>query len=526
MALPDKDELPSPLTNTDRVTPLNTVAQLDKDESILSLTNEDSVTSPNIVAVDAPQVLPTSSSKIDTPELSLTDEVSSTSVNIQDVSEDEDDELDITQPTTNQVNIQFFIFNFILHFFIIVFDLLFQVPSTSITIEDDNLDQNIYFTEPLSYQVDNVENIKLLSNISIEPDVEDTPPNSFFVFHTMEDYNGLPIKRFKRELRKESTEKQAIQTNIIMRTHLDDMLLFMTEPWKFGIKLPISKPDFDDLKENDIICKIQDNKIFFEFANEFDDIAFSTTLIKLLGFSSEDAWQYSYTFVKDRQRMKSLLYGTTEVTKNKFIQVYRKISTMGYPKLRKYFDTSNYSARARESYPLMFDYIQRNVPSRHFSSTMDHTRYATYRWMRQLIHFYYYAHCIDFLEGISLLSVYDVCLLSLYLLLPAQNLRIDENNLNLETVDSIYLYSNIITPECINNDRLRLLDIIPVTHVVGAVSKIEHVEFSNTKYKSLDNVDSIDYISFELNTTLGKPVPFKLGPVIIQLHFRKRAHLI
>jgi hypothetical protein len=91
--------------------------------------------------------------------------------------------------------------------------------------------------------------------------------------------------------------------------------------------------------------------------------------------------------------------------------------------------------------------------------------------------------------------------------------------INLNSSSLIFLYSNLIKPDYVNNDKNRLLEIIPARSVSDA--KIDLVEFSNTHYKPVE-VQLLSDIHFYIATAQGTPVPFRYGPATIQLHFRRR----
>jgi hypothetical protein len=91
---------------------------------------------------------------------------------------------------------------------------------------------------------------------------------------------------------------------------------------------------------------------------------------------------------------------------------------------------------------------------------------------------------------------------------------------NIHTLGSIFVNSNIIEPEYINNDRLRVLDVIPCRVHETKASFIEKYEASTIHYKPVTSVQ-LSEIEFLLTTSLGEPVPFRQGPVMVQLHFRK-----
>jgi hypothetical protein len=91
---------------------------------------------------------------------------------------------------------------------------------------------------------------------------------------------------------------------------------------------------------------------------------------------------------------------------------------------------------------------------------------------------------------------------------------------NVNPSDMVFVYTNIIAPEDVDNTRMRVLEVMSL-RPRGGDSKIEQIEFSNTHYKKLD-IDVLDNIEFLIATSLGTPVPFQYGPATIQLHFRRR----
>jgi hypothetical protein len=112
----------------------------------------------------------------------------------------------------------------------------------------------------------------------------------------------------------------------------------------------------------------------------------------------------------------------------------------------------------------------------------------------------------------------DAITYTLYKQLPFERI-IGNDVVNYQVVNLVFLYSNIIEPECMDNQRARLLEIMSIRSLAGG--KIDQIEFSNTHYKTVD-VDQISDIKFFIASSLGTPVPFRYGPATIQLHFRRR----
>ena len=84
--------------------------------------------------------------------------------------------------------------------------------------------------------------------------------------------------------------------------------------------------------------------------------------------------------------------------------------------------------------------------------------------------------------------------------------------------DLVFVYTNIIEPENVDDKRLRVLEMMPIRSV--AERRLDQIEFSNTHYKTVD-VDVISDIEILIATAYGTPVPFRYGPATIQLHFRR-----
>ena len=94
----------------------------------------------------------------------------------------------------------------------------------------------------------------------------------------------------------------------------------------------------------------------------------------------------------------------------------------------------------------------------------------------------------------------------------------DVINTNLNTVNSLYIYSDICEYQLIGDTEA------PILQVVSTIdSKVDYVEkiFDSPHYIPLAR-NNLENIEIDIRCDLGKPIQFQSGKVIVKLHFRKK----
>lgn len=120
--------------------------------------------------------------------------------------------------------------------------------------------------------------------------------------------------------------------------------------------------------------------------------------------------------------------------------------------------------------------------------------------------------------GDEKISILDAVIYRLFKESPIERYLVSDDVVDFQPSDVIFIYTNIIAPEHVDNSRLRVLDIMSLR--AKRDNHAHQIEFSNTHYKRVD-VDILTEIEFLITTSLGTPVPFQYGPATIQLHFRR-----
>ena len=93
-----------------------------------------------------------------------------------------------------------------------------------------------------------------------------------------------------------------------------------------------------------------------------------------------------------------------------------------------------------------------------------------------------------------------------------------ENVVNVDTVNAIYVYCDVIEPRTVGHTLAPLIGVLPVTGKSGAyVSKrYDKIQYQPVLKKNFSDI----YIS--LSDNQAKPIRFRKGKVIVTLHLRPK----
>ena len=83
---------------------------------------------------------------------------------------------------------------------------------------------------------------------------------------------------------------------------------------------------------------------------------------------------------------------------------------------------------------------------------------------------------------------------------------------------SLYIYSDIVKHSIVGNTQVPLLRIVNVT---GELNKYYQQTYNNIHYIPLFS-NRINNIEIQIRNSLGDPIEFNFGHVIIVLHFKRR----
>jgi hypothetical protein len=260
-----------------------------------------------------------------------------------------------------------------------------------------------------------------------------------------------------------------------------------------------------------------EGKLEFKFASNIYDFAMSPTLLKAVGFD-KNASKYMLSALNTRIMLKHCLRLDGDDTQKRMDLFHASISSnserMG---VDKYFLKENTTHRSQH-------YAEADINREEFLRVL-HSKIAedgiTLEYFVKNILFSKNEY-IAFVANVAKrkqISLLDIVIYRLVSELQRGTFAMPDV-VNVNPSDMVFVYTNIIVPEDVDNTRLRVLEVMSL-RPRGGDSKIEQIEFSNTHYKKLD-IEVLDDIEFLIATSLGTPVPFRYGPATIQLHFRRR----
>jgi len=91
---------------------------------------------------------------------------------------------------------------------------------------------------------------------------------------------------------------------------------------------------------------------------------------------------------------------------------------------------------------------------------------------------------------------------------------------NMNPFELMYIYSDIVKPEPFDNMMIAMLEIVKTEGSQGTLSQYRAT--SNIQYKAIDR-SNISNIRILIASDQGQPIPFMREPLVITLHFRRRA---
>jgi len=269
---------------------------------------------------------------------------------------------------------------------------------------------------------------------------------------------------------------------------------------------PLSELEFE-------VKVVNGNKLEFTFANNMFDFAMSPSLLKAAGFGQR-AGKYLLSALNIRINLRECLNLVEDS------QRMDSFHSAVYSKFKKgeskYFLKKHFATRERHYDEAGLDKIdflhklreklaREKITVQHF---LKNVLFSKQDYMKFVLN----------VAKHQRVALFDIVVFRLLDELPFRVIHSD-SSVNFHPTDLIFIYTNIIVPEDVDNARMRVLEIMSL-RVKGA-SNMDQIEFSNTHYKKLD-VDILTDIEFLIATSLGTPVPFQFGPATIQLHFRRR----
>jgi hypothetical protein len=259
---------------------------------------------------------------------------------------------------------------------------------------------------------------------------------------------------------------------------------------------------------------VQGNKLEFQFDGNEIDFAMSPSLLKATGFGQK-AEKYILSALNTRINLRQCLNLNDDAMRLNLFQtsVHSNFMKQGS---EKYFRKRNEANREQH---YLAAGIEKNDFMRALRSKLSTENVTLAEFVKKFLMSEkdYMAYVLN-VSRHARISVMDIVIYRLVSEMPFGQCSGDEPT-NFNPSDLIFIYTNIIIPEDVDNERLRVLEIMSL-RVKGA-SNMDQIEFSNTHYKKLD-VDMLSDIEFLIATSLGTPVPFQFGPATIQLHFRRR----
>jgi hypothetical protein len=260
-----------------------------------------------------------------------------------------------------------------------------------------------------------------------------------------------------------------------------------------------------------------ENKLEFKFVTKTYDFAMSPSLLKAVGFGV-NASKYMLSALNTRIMLKHCLNLDGKDNQSRMIAFHSAITANGKKMgLDKYFLRRNTYLRNQH-------YTEAGINREEFLRVL-HRKISedgiTLEYFVKNILFSKKEY-IAFVANVAKrkqISLLDIAVYRLVSESPLYTFTMAEV-VNVNPSDIIFVYTNIIAPEDVDNVRLRVLEVMSLRSR-GGDRKMDQIEFSNTHYKKLD-IEVLDDIEFLIATSLGTPVPFQYGPATIQLHFRRR----
>jgi hypothetical protein len=314
-------------------------------------------------------------------------------------------------------------------------------------------------------------------------------------------------------------------------THIDIVL----HPFLYDLKIVPIKPInvFERELDKDAIkfeYVKETGKIKIVTASPILDFACSPTLLKALGFDIRDSWIYSIAALEKRISYRDLLVEIylpkiSNRRINEWKQLYDTLKENITEPLGDFFTKQQKSKKkpsGRFNEGKVYENIFNISPfkfQREIQKAYTNSHHGQF-WTTSFIPKQFYEFVLKELNGMNEVPLLDA-IVTIMLKQTPFPFYIPKGEANIHTIGCIFVNTNIIDPEYINNERLRILDIIPCRVHETKAAFIEKYEASTIHYKPVSSVN-LSEIEFQLSTALGESVPFRQGPVMVQLHFRKR----
>lgn len=88
-------------------------------------------------------------------------------------------------------------------------------------------------------------------------------------------------------------------------------------------------------------------------------------------------------------------------------------------------------------------------------------------------------------------------------------------------LECLYIYSNIVSYQIVDDTKARLLKVIPIE---GKHGEMVYRSFDVPTYYPIGTKDFQD-VSIDLRTSAGNKIPFSHGRIVVNLHFRRKSYL-
>jgi hypothetical protein len=92
---------------------------------------------------------------------------------------------------------------------------------------------------------------------------------------------------------------------------------------------------------------------------------------------------------------------------------------------------------------------------------------------------------------------------------------------DLEALGSFYIYTDIITHQCIGDVNAKVLRVVALDYQYGNKSQYVNKIYDVPHYVPLER-NNIETINITLKDSTGQNVSFESGKIVVKLHFRKR----
>jgi hypothetical protein len=254
-------------------------------------------------------------------------------------------------------------------------------------------------------------------------------------------------------------------------------------------------------------------KINLRLEMDYYDVAFSPSLIKMMGFQDYHE-RFSLERMRKRMTLRNALLGKefsfrmSQVRTLKEAIAVAKISFYTWSAVRRHELYEKHAMDVDKFYNRMGKLSRqkgyatmREMMKAEFVSEDEYAQLASSVFQSETFTFMDYAVYVVMNES------------------PIATTIFGSRYTSLTPSDLAFVYTNIIVPEVVDDKRVRLLEIMPIRSV--ADGQVNLLEFSNTHYKTID-VDTISDIKILILTAYGTPVPFRYGPATVQLHFRRQ----